>query len=190
VLDHTPLIDNIEGMALGGKLSNGRRELTLISDDNFNAAQATRIYRFAVKLHEEPILVVPSFEDVEHTQRELADGGAVFGARVVRFEWLFETIADRAGYRARVASNLQRELIVEEAVRSLDLTALARSSGRPGFVLAAARLVAELERSMLEPPRFTRALRDWAGDGPRRRYADEVAAVYAAYRQRLEESPE
>ena len=55
---------------------------------------------YRARLHEEPILVVPSFEDVEHTQRELADGGAVFGARVVRFEWLFETIADRAGYRA------------------------------------------------------------------------------------------
>ena len=43
---------------------------------------------------------MPAFEDVEHTQRELADGGAVFGARVVRFEWLFETIAERAGYAA------------------------------------------------------------------------------------------
>jgi ATP-dependent helicase/DNAse subunit B len=143
---------------------------------------------YRARLHEEPILVVPSFEDVEHTQRELADGGAVFGGRVMRFEWLFKTIADRAGYRARVASDLQRELIVEEAVRSLDLSALARSSERPGFVRAAARLVAELERSMVEPPRFTRALRDWAGDGPRRAYADEVAAVYAGYRKRLESS--
>jgi ATP-dependent helicase/DNAse subunit B len=140
------------------------------------------------RLHEEPILVVPSFEAVEHTQRELADGGAVFGARVVRFRWLFKEIADRVGYRARTASPLQRELIVEEAVGSLDLQALARSAERPGFVRAAVRLVRELERSMVEPSRFTRALRDWAGDGPRRQYADEVAAVYARYRERLEES--
>lgn len=50
VLDHTPLIDNIEGMAFDGKV------LTLISDDNFSASQATRVYRFAVKLHAEPVL--------------------------------------------------------------------------------------------------------------------------------------
>ncbi|MDA0179259.1 esterase-like activity of phytase family protein [Solirubrobacter phytolaccae] len=56
VTDHTPLIDNIEGLALGGKLADGRRELTLISDDNFSASQATRVYRFAVKLHREPVL--------------------------------------------------------------------------------------------------------------------------------------
>ena len=51
---------------------------------------------------------------------------------------------------------------------------------------AAARFVAELNRSMVEPARFTRRLRDWAGDGPRRAYADEVAAVYRAYREGLE----
>ncbi|HET8673636.1 MAG TPA: PD-(D/E)XK nuclease family protein [Thermoleophilaceae bacterium] len=141
---------------------------------------------YRARLDEEPILVVPSLEDVEHTQRELADGGAVFGTRVVRFKWLFEEIANRAGSRARVASALQRELIVEEAVRSLDLQALGRSARRPGFVRAAVRLVAELERSMVEPPRFTRALRDWAGSGPRSRYAEEVALIYSRYRERLE----
>jgi ATP-dependent helicase/DNAse subunit B len=140
------------------------------------------------RLHEEPILVVPSFEAVEHTQRELADGGAVFGARVVRFKWLFKEIADRAGYRAKIASDLQRKLIAEQAVGSLELSALARSAARPGFIEAAVRLLGELERSMVDPPRFTRALRDWAGDGPRRQYAEEVAALYAAYRRRLEES--
>src|SRR3954447_17477021 len=134
------------------------------------------------------MLVVPSLEDVEHTQRELADGGAVFGTRVVRFKWLFEEIASRAGFRARLASDVQRELIVEEAVGSLDLQALQRSSRRPGFVRATVRLVAELERSMVEPARFTQALRDWAGDGPRRTYASEVAAIYSRYRQRLEDA--
>jgi ATP-dependent helicase/DNAse subunit B len=140
------------------------------------------------RLDEEPILVVPSLEDVEHTQRELADGGAVFGTRVVRFKWLFEEIASRAGFRARVASDVQRELIVEQAVHSLELRALERSSRRPGFVRATVRLVSELERSMVEPARFTQALRDWAAGGPRATYASEVSALYSRYRQRLEES--
>jgi ATP-dependent helicase/DNAse subunit B len=145
-----------------------------------------RAYR--ARLDEEPILVVPSFEDVEHTQRELADGGAVFGTRVVRFEWLFKEIAGRVGCRERVASDVQRELILEQAIRSLDLQVLRRSSERPGFVRATVRLVAEIEGSMIEPQRFTQALREWAGDGPRRAYADEVASIYSRYRQRLEEA--
>ncbi|HEY1594483.1 MAG TPA: PD-(D/E)XK nuclease family protein [Thermoleophilaceae bacterium] len=143
---------------------------------------------YRARLDEEPILVVPSLEDVEHTQRELADGGAVFGTRVLRFKWLFQEIASRAGFRARVASEVQRELIVEDAVRSLDLHTLLRSSRRPGFVRATVRLVAELERSMVEPARFTQALRDWAAAGPRAGYASEVAAIYSRYRQRLDEA--
>ena len=69
------------------------------------------------RLADEPILVVPTLGDVEHAQRELADRGAVFGARVLRFKWLFEEIASRAGYGQPVASDFQRELLVEEAVR-------------------------------------------------------------------------
>jgi hypothetical protein len=80
VLDHTPLIDNIEGMALGGKLPGGRRELTLISDDNFNAAQATRIYRFAVKLHEEPVLEGRALYSATQYQPGPSSGNSGVGA--------------------------------------------------------------------------------------------------------------
>jgi ATP-dependent helicase/DNAse subunit B len=71
-------------------------------------------------------------------------------------------------------------------VRRTELTVLAESAGQPGFVRAAARFVAELERSMVEPARLTRALRDWSGSGPRRAYADEVGAVYRGYRAGLD----
>ena len=130
--------------------------------------------------------MVPSFEDVEHSRRELAERGAVFGAAVLRFGALFELIATRAGHRARRASELQRMLIVEEAVRAAHLDVLAASAQRPGFARAAAKFTAELERSMVEPRRLTRALRDWAGDGPRRAYAEEVAEVYRRYRAGLD----
>ena len=39
---------------------------------------------------------------------------------------------------------------------------------------------------MVEPARFTEAMRRWAGDGPRRAYADEVATVYRRYREGLD----
>jgi ATP-dependent helicase/DNAse subunit B len=160
--------------------------LTLVTGPA-NAAKAGEVLGgLRARLDEEPILVVPAFQDVEHAQRELAERGAVFGARVLRFDWLFREIADRAGHRERVASDVQRELIVEQAVRRARLELLAESAGQPGFVRAAARFVAELGRAMVDPADLTRALRAWAGSGPRRRYADEVASLYRCYRDGLE----
>jgi len=152
-----------------------------------NAAKAGEVLGgLRARLDDDPILVVPTVADVEHAQRELADRGAIFGARVLRFDWLFREIAARGGFAAREASDFQRELIVEEAVDRARLDVLAESAAQPGFVRAAARFVAELNRTMVEPARLTHALRKWAGDGPRRAYADEVAAVYRAYHERLE----
>ena len=45
----------------------------------------------------EPILVVPTFADVDHYRRELAGAGVVFGVRVVAFSGLMREIARRAG---------------------------------------------------------------------------------------------
>jgi ATP-dependent helicase/DNAse subunit B len=152
-----------------------------------NAAKAGEVLGgLRARLDDDPILVVPTFADVEHAQRELADRGAVFGARVMRFDWLFREIAARAGFGGREASDFQRELIVEQAVRRARLEVLAESAAQPGFVRAAARFVAELNRSMVKPARLTQALREWAGDGPRRAYAEEVAAVHRAYRDGLD----
>jgi ATP-dependent helicase/DNAse subunit B len=160
--------------------------LTLVTGPANSAKAGEVLGGLRARLEEEPILVVPAFQDVEHSQRELAEQGAVFGAEVVRFEWLFRRIAERAGYGERTASDLQRELIVEQAVRRAGLRVLSDSAAQPGFARAALRFVAELERSMVEPARFTQALGRWAGDGPRREYADEVAAIYRGYREGLE----
>jgi len=154
-----------------------------------NAAKAGEVLGgLRARLDEEPVLVVPTFADVEHAQRELAERGAIFGARVMRFEWLFGEIAKRTGFDGRQGSEFQRELIVEEAVRRARLEVLAESAAQPGFVRAAARFFAELGRTRNEvsAARFTRALRDWAGEGPRRQYAEEIAAIYRAYRDGLE----
>jgi len=124
------------------------------------------------RLDDEPILVVPTLGDVEHAQRELAERGAVFGARVLRFKWLFEEIAARVGYGQPVASDFQRELIVEEAVRRTDLRVLAESASQPGFTRAAARFVTELGRTRVDPPRpiprrrYPRPRRPRRGTGP------------------------
>ncbi|TWD75240.1 hypothetical protein FB561_6678 [Kribbella amoyensis] len=46
-----PLLDNIEALALGGRLPGGKHQLYLLSDDNAGANQITRFYSFAVDLH-------------------------------------------------------------------------------------------------------------------------------------------
>ncbi|GLY92839.1 esterase-like activity of phytase family protein [Actinoplanes sp. NBRC 103695] len=48
-----PLLDNIEGAALGRTLPDGRRIVHLISDDNGSATQITRLYTFAVHIKPE-----------------------------------------------------------------------------------------------------------------------------------------
>src|SRR4051794_38173815 len=139
--------------------------LTLVTGPA-NAAKAGEVMGgLRAHLDAEPVLVVPAFADVEHAQRELADRGAVFGARVLRFERLFGELAGRVGYREPIASEVQRELIVEAALEGTRLEVLAESAGQPGFARAATRLAAELGRARVDPPRFTKALRDWAGDG-------------------------
>jgi ATP-dependent helicase/DNAse subunit B len=160
--------------------------LTLVTGPA-NAAKAGEVLGgLRARLEQDPILVVPAYQDVEYAQRELAERGAVFGARVLRFEWLFREIALRTGHSARAASDVQRELVVEEAVRRARLDVLADSASQPGFVRAAADFIGELGRAMVGPAELTRALRAWAGDGPRRRYAEEVAALYRTYRDGIE----
>ena len=155
-----------------------------------NAAKAAHVLgAFRDRIHDEPFLVVPAFRDVEHAQREAAERGAVLGARVVRFAWLFDEIAERCAddpARGRRASDLQRELIVGQAVRAAGLTALAESAKRPGFTKAATRLVGELERALITPQRFARALADWAADGPRADFARELSAIYRGYRDGMD----
>ena len=65
------------------------------------------------RVDEEPILVVPAFQDVEHAQRELAEAGAVFGVSVLRFDWLFRELAG-SSMRAVVA------LVSQNSVAAFD----------------------------------------------------------------------
>src|SRR3954465_9366641 len=144
-----------------------RLPLTLVTGPA-NAAKAGSVLgAFRARLDEEPLLVVPRMDDIDHHQRELAGDGALLGGHVVRFAWLFEEIATRCGFSARRASRLQVELIAEEATRRASLITLSESAERPGFAKAATRLFAELERSCVEPGRLAAALKRWAPDGAR-----------------------
>src|SRR3954468_853101 len=156
--------------------------LTLVTGPA-NAAKAGYVLeRLREVLHREPLLVVPTAADVAHYQRELAAGEVVFGAEVLTFSRLWRELGRVAGVSARPLGAVARERVVRAAIRDAHLRVLGPSAGAPGFARAAGALFAELQRSLVEPARFTRALRMWGELA----YADELAALYSAYRRRLE----
>src|SRR5829696_7799353 len=160
--------------------------LTLVTGPA-NAAKAGYVLeRLREVLHREPLLVVPTAADVAHYERELAAGGVVFGAQVLTFARLVRELGRVAGVGARPLGPVARERVVRAAIADARLRVLAPSAAAPGFAAAVGALFAELQRSLVEPARFTRALRSWA-EPSRATYAGELAALYSAYRRRLDE---
>ncbi|MBV9338960.1 MAG: PD-(D/E)XK nuclease family protein [Solirubrobacterales bacterium] len=132
------------------------------------------------------ILVVPTATNAAHYSRELAGGGAVLGS-VLTFSGLASEIGARAGYPGRRLTPLQREKVLERALREASFDALRGAARTPGFPAAAGALIAELERSLLTPQRFAAAMRTWAEQDPRRAgYARDVASIYQVYTAALE----
>ncbi len=152
-----------------------------------NAAKAGEVLgAFAAASPRGAILVVPTAADAAHYARELAADGAVLGS-VLTFSGLAREIANRAGYTGRRLTPLQRERVLERALRATGFDALREAAGTAGFPSAAGELIAELERSLVTPQRFAAAMRTWAEEDPRRAgYGRDVAAIYRAYAAALE----
>src|SRR5687767_12332054 len=165
----------------------GSVSLTLITGPA-NAAKAGAVLeRLRSLLPRDPLLVVPTAADADHYRRELAAEGIVFGAEVATFRQLVRALAEAAGVAGgRALGPVARERVVRAAVRDARLRVLAPSAAAPGFAAAAGALFAELQRSLVAPARFTRALRAWAAAGGAPPYGEELAALYAAYHRRLE----
>jgi ATP-dependent helicase/DNAse subunit B len=116
----------------------------------------------------------------------VAGEGAVLGA-VVTFSGLAAEIARRVDYGGRRLSELQRARVLERVVSRSQLDVLAPSAQAAGFAAAAGELIAELQRSLVDPARFTAALRRWAAADVRRApYARDLGHVYADYVRELD----
>jgi ATP-dependent helicase/DNAse subunit B len=160
--------------------------LTLVLGPANSAKAGEVLGAYAAAAHRGALLVVPTVSDAEHYSRELAAQRAVFGT-VLTFAGLAGEVARRAGYPGRRLSSLQRERCLRHAIADSPLSVLARSAGAPGFATAAGELISELERSLVAPERFGRAMRAWAAaDARRAEYARELAAIYDAYVRRLD----
>ena len=155
--------------------------LTLVLGPANSAKAGEVLSAYAAAAHRGALLVVPTALDADHYARELAAGGAVLGS-VRTFSGLAAEIAARAGYNVRRLSSLQRERVLRKAIAEAPLDVLARAAQSPGFIVATANLIAELQRSLVTPQRFARALSAWAADDERRApYAHDVAALYLGY---------
>lgn len=109
-----------------------------------------------------PVLVVPTFDDVEWFERELVESGdePLLGGRVVTFDGLVDELALAHELPDGRALGLPaRAWLAREAVErcSGELRALAGTAGRPGFPPALARCFEELEAAMVLPADFRSA---------------------------------
>jgi ATP-dependent helicase/nuclease subunit B len=127
----------------------------------------------------EPVLVVPTVDDVERFERELTSAGeAVVGASVCTFDRLFALVARATDAPARpVLSTTQRRRLAREAVSRTKLRLLAASSKRPGFPAALDELISELQAAAIDPMTLKERAK---AAGP---YELEIAALYEAYRE-------
>ncbi len=133
-----------------------------------------------------PLLVVPTFADVEAYRREVAAAGVVFGAQVATFARLTAQIAALARAGRPPLGTLGRRRVAAAAVAQTPLVALARAAGTAGFAPALVGLFDEFAEQRLGTGLVINAMRAWGAAEPRRAvFADELAALHAAYRDRL-----
>jgi RecB family exonuclease len=136
--------------------------------------------RFAAALDRDPVLVVPTVDDVYRFERELCEGGAVLGGSAMTFGALFRTIATAAGVPpAAELSRAQRRRAISVAVaeRAGGLGPLRHSAARPGFPLAFERLLDELQAAGVDPD----AVEAGSGTLEGSAYLSDIAALFAAY---------
>jgi ATP-dependent helicase/DNAse subunit B len=155
----------------------GAMPLKLITGPPNSGRTGAVLDGFRAAASRDPVLVVPTVDDVERFERELTAGGeAVIGASVVNFDQLFALVARATDTSSRPPlSRTQRRRLAREAVSRSGLRLLAASSRRPGFASALEELVSELQAALVDPA----TLRDRADQaGP---YELEIAALYQAY---------
>jgi ATP-dependent helicase/DNAse subunit B len=125
----------------------------------------------------DPVLVVPTVDDVERFEKELtSEGEVVIGATVGTFDQLFALVAGATdAATGPVLSRTQRLRLAREAASRTELRILAASSRRPGFAAALEELVSELQAALVDPV----SLRERASEAGS--YELEVASLYESY---------
>jgi ATP-dependent helicase/DNAse subunit B len=136
--------------------------------------------RFTEALARDPILVVPTVDDVYSFERELArsGGGALLGGRVATFDGLFGEVASAAGLSPPPdLTAAQRLRLAREAVARTDLGVLRRSARTPGFAIALEELIGELQAAGAAAEEVEAAASELGESA----YLAELAALYGEF---------
>jgi ATP-dependent helicase/DNAse subunit B len=136
--------------------------------------------RLRSALDRDPLLVVPTGDDIVRFERELCEGGAPqVGVTIRTFGSLFDEIA---GITATPVpprlSPPQRLALVRAATASAELRVLRRSSESPGFAPALDTLIAELQAALVPPAALLAAAEASEGDSAQEL---ELARLYEEY---------
>jgi ATP-dependent helicase/DNAse subunit B len=146
-----------------------------------NSGRAGRIRRGLIAvLDRDPVLVVPTLDDVYAFERELCAGGAVLGADVMTFGGLFQTVATAGGAPPGAVLTPAQRLgaVAAAAVEAQAAMGPLRGSIRhPGFPPALERLLDELQGAGLEPADVEAAAGTLEGSA----YLGDIATLFAGY---------
>jgi RecB family exonuclease len=135
---------------------------------------------FVAALDRDPVLVVPTVDDVFAFERELCAEGAALGGAAMTFGALFHTVATAGGVPPGAElSRAQRLRAIEVAVgaRLRQLGPLRRSASRPGFARAFVRLLDELQASGVDPGAVEASAATLEGSA----YLSDIATLFAGY---------
>lgn len=148
-----------------------------------NSGRAGVVRRaFTAALDRDPVLVVPTVDDVFAFERELSGGGVLLGGAVMTFGGLFRTVATMAGAPAGAElspAQRLRAVSVAIAARRKRLRPLQRSAGRPRFAGALERLLGELQAAGVEPEEVEASAATLEGSA----YLTDIAALYGGYEE-------
>jgi len=146
-----------------------------------NSGRAGRIRRgLLAVLDRDPVLVVPTLDDVYTFEQELCANGAVLGADVMTFGGLFRAVATAGGAPpGTVLTPAQRLGAVAAAVseRRSQLGPLRGSAPQSGFPLALERLLDELQGAGLEPADVEAVAGTLEGSA----YLGDISSLFSGY---------
>jgi RecB family exonuclease len=143
--------------------------------------------RLEAAAERDPVLVVPTLDDVFSFERELCREGAALGTEAMTFGALFRTIATAGGEPpGHELSSAQRLRAIAVAIdaRRRSLGPLRRSAERPGFARAFARLLDDLEDAGVEPAAVEAGTGTLEGSA----YLSDIASLFAGYAEARERS--
>jgi RecB family exonuclease len=137
---------------------------------------------FGDALDRDPVLVVPTTDDVFDFERELCAAGGLLGGSAMTFGALFRTVATAAGTppgaELSPAQRLRAVAVAIEQGRGR-LGPLRRSATRPRFASALERLLGELQATGVEPEEVEASAATLEGSA----YLGDVATLYGGYEE-------